>query len=443
MMQALFIATVVVGLLYFLFAKRRFDLLSVAFFSGCAYFLPGFFGYTNDFAAGIDGKPTVRLVDLLSETYLVFVLVLATILLSAVVFDLAGGEGREVVLRGSWSAASWAVLLSLAGFAFAVASNGEALLSPDKDDVVPSLDRWHTLWAVGASLGAALSFKQRRWFLFSVSMALLLADLFVGSRSSLAITVIAVFMLWLSARGPQRLALQSWKIGAVGVIAAYFFFAYKRIYIAVKSGRWDLVAERLADTQFYVDAVTKSEPFVTQTVLNEIIAERFYIGMGHFSGIVNLLVPFSPILTGRTPTSFNNTFQPALFPQQTSAGMASNIWGEMLSSGGWPLLVLFVAFFALALAAGSYVLRARDPVVVGGAAVLFTSLAFYVHRHDLLSQINDMRNYFLLWLCCVLLAMLGHEVRCYVRRNKALLEATKEEKPSGFISSRSPSEGAR
>jgi hypothetical protein len=438
-MQALFISTAAVGLLYFLFAKRRFDLFSVAFFSGCAYFLPGFFGYTNGFgfATGAGGKPTVRPVDLLPETYLVFVLVLATILLAAVVFDLPG-EGRAVavVLQGSRSAASWAVLLSLAGFAFAVASSGEALLSPDKDDVVPSLDRWHTLWAVGASLGAALSFKQRRWSLFFVSMALLLADLFVGSRSSLAITVIAVFMLWLSARGPQRLALQSWKIGAIGVAAAYFFFAYKRIYIAVKSGRWDLVAERLIDTQFYVDAVTKSEPFVTQTVLNEIIAERFYIGMGHFWGVINLLVPFSPILTGRTPTSFNNTFQPALFPQQTSAGMASNIWGEMLSSGGWPLLILFVTLFAIALAAGSYMLRASDPVVVGGAAVLFTSLAFYVHRHDLLSQINDMRNYFLLWLGCVLLAMLIHEASEYARRHeKTPPRGTTEAKPFGPTSS--------
>ncbi len=442
-MQALFVTVAATGLLYFLVAKRRFDLFSVAFFSACAYFLPGFFGFTNNFVGrDLEKVATVR-VGLIPETYLVFVTILVTILLAAVAYDRLG-QGRAAVavrLRGGDSAAAWAVALALLGFAAAVALTGDALLSPDKDDVVPSLGRLHTLWAAGASLGVAISFKQRRWVLFAVSFALLLADLYVGSRSSLAITVIAVFMLWLSAKGPQRLALQNWKVGLVGVSAAYFFFAYKRIYIPVKSGRWDLVAERLGDTQFYVDAVTKSEPFVTQTVLNEIIAERFYIGMGHFWGIVNLLVPLSPILTGRAPTSFNNTFQPALFPQQTSSGVASNIWGEMLSSGGWPLLVLFVLFFVLMLAVGSYALRTQDPVVVGGAAVLFSSFAFYIHRHDLLSQINDMRNYSLLWLGCVLLAMLVHEARGYARRNEALPEAAKEYKPPDPVSS--PSEGAR
>ena len=48
-MYDLFIATTVIGLIYFIFAKRRFDFFTLAFFSCIFYFIPGYLGIILDY----------------------------------------------------------------------------------------------------------------------------------------------------------------------------------------------------------------------------------------------------------------------------------------------------------------------------------------------------------------------------------------------------------
>ena len=71
-MYAAFLAIVAAGGMYFLLSHRRFDVFSLAFFSGCIYFLPGFFGSVLD-----PGSETP--VPIESGTYLVMSAVLTAI----------------------------------------------------------------------------------------------------------------------------------------------------------------------------------------------------------------------------------------------------------------------------------------------------------------------------------------------------------------------------
>ncbi len=86
--------------------------------------------------------------------------------------------------------------------------------------------------------------------------------------------------------------------------------------------------------------------------------------------------------------------------------MANNIWAEMLSSGGWPLLGLFITIFVVMLMLGSYVIRSRDPILAAGAAVTFSYWAFYIHRNDLLYQVNLEKRTLLVWAACVVLSQI-------------------------------------
>lgn len=399
-MQGTFIVVTVSGCAYFLLCLRQFDFFSVAFFSACVYFLPGFLGYT---VAPVGVGMAVP-VDLEDQTYLVMVGVLIAIWAGAFLFDHAGGShAAGWDLNGSAAAASCATLLAVIGYALIWATAGEALLGDDKIAMMESLNRWHVLGATAAPLGAVLAFASRRWLLLTVCMALLLFDMYIGFRVSFGIALIAIFTLHLSRYGPQRLAVQNWRIGCLGMAFVFLLFVYKQIYVAVKLGLWDVILDRLTDTELYASAILMSEPFNTQAILNEVIAQDFRVGMEHFQDVLLQFLLFSPEL-GRAPVSFNDFFQSTLFASDLDYGMANNIWAEMVSSGGWLLLGLFLGVFVLMLTLGSYWVRSRDATLAAGAAVMFSYWAFYIHRNDLLYQVNLEKRTILVWITCLVLS---------------------------------------
>ncbi|NLU50542.1 MAG: hypothetical protein GXX09_09070 [Syntrophomonadaceae bacterium] len=396
-MQVIFVIVTIIGSIYFLFSKRQFDMFSIAFFSGCVYFLPGYFGYVFDPSTGSFLGIPIEL-----ETYCVMTAIVGAILLMAVLFDLLFKNYQpRTIIRGNMWSVQLAVLTAIIGFIMTVATTGDALLAPDKNIMMAQLNRWHTLWVTAASLGAVLSFRRSRWGLFAICMFLLFFDMYIGFRVSFAITLISIFTLWAGDKGRQRFAVRSWKIGAIGLASALFLFAYKHLCIAVKLGDWHLIMKQLLCLDFYITAITHSEPFVTQTILNQVLSKRFVAGMEHFTGLVYQFILFSSEL-GAKATSFNDLFQPVLFPDAVGWGMANNIWAEMWSSGGWPLLILFLIVFVLVLAIGSYLIRSADPEIAAGSAVLFSYWAFYIHRNDLLYQINLEKDVMLVWIICTL-----------------------------------------
>ncbi len=399
-MQGSFIAIAVLGCAYFLLCLRQFDFFSVGFFSACVYFLPGFFGYT---VAPVGVGMAVP-VDLEEQTYLVMVGVLSAIWAGACLFDHTGRRHAGVwSLHGSTAAAFCATLLAVIGYALIWATAGEALLSDDKLAMMESLNRWHVLGATAAPLGATLAFAGRRWLLLTACMALLLFDMYIGFRVSFGIALIAIFTLHLAHYGPHRFAVQNWRLGCLGVASVVLLFVYKQIYVAVKLGLWDEVLDRLTDSELYASAILMSEPFNTQAILNEVIAQDFHVGMAHFQDVLLQFLLFSPEL-GRAPVSFNDLFQSTLFASDLDYGMANNIWAEMISSGGWLLLGLFLGVFVLMLMLGSCWIRSRDATLAAGAAVMFSYWAFYIHRNDVLYQVNLEKRTILVWIACLILS---------------------------------------
>src|SRR4051794_38917628 len=113
LMQIMFLTIASAGLSYFLFAKREFDCFSIAFLSACAYFIPGFVGYTL-----MPTKTSMELpVDLEGETYLVMITVLVAISLGAILFDVTRRQDAIAVrLHGTDRSAMWAVSIALVGY---------------------------------------------------------------------------------------------------------------------------------------------------------------------------------------------------------------------------------------------------------------------------------------------------------------------------------------
>jgi hypothetical protein len=179
---------------------------------------------------------------------------------------------------------------------------------------------------------------------------------------------------------------------------------------AVKAGLWGVVWEYFGDENAFLFMLTRSEPFLVQQTLNEVVANNFKTGAEHItSGLYQFLL-LAPEL-GAENVTFNEIFQPALFPE-VGYGLAANIWAQMWSAGGWPLLVVFTLIFNLIIAIGNSTLMARSLVVRAGFAPIFCYWAFYIHRNELTYQLAlEKRHLLLLGVAIVIAAILRAAAR--------------------------------
>ena len=405
-MQLVFVIIAVSGGAYFMFAKRRFDFLSIGYISALVYFIPGFTGEViypmeHSYVVGVP-------VSIHPETYLVMCMVLAGIGIAGLAYDLGqipGGPAWNV--QNEPAIATYATLYTYLGmFMTWVVVGMEILTSPDKNLILEEFTRWSILWSTGSTLAFVLAMEQRRYWLASIACIPLMVEIYSGFRGATALAAIAAMTLWLNRQSDCRDVITHWKSIVAGCGAAVFLFVYKLLFSTVKAGDWALVLDLLGDPEVYYAALFSSEPFLTQSILNEVVREDFQVGLGHFASLVFSFILFAPEL-GLEITGFNDRVQSQLFPNMVESGIAANIWAEVYSAGGWWLLIPFIVLYAFSLAAGSYAIRFSSPVVRGFLATGFCYLAFLMHRNDLLFQITIEKRIVLFFALCWFSAKIG------------------------------------
>jgi hypothetical protein len=206
----------------------------------------------------------------------------------------------------------------------------------------------------------------------------------------------AILLVHFQRQGTQRLISRNLPALLFVLGTGAMFIIYKCLYILVKMGDFGRVHELLTNPDFYLDAVIGSEPFTTQMVLNECLRTDFQTEMGYiFVSILSQLTLFSAEL-GFSNESFNDLFQPQLFPE-VEFGLAANIWAQMLTAGGWPLFLGFLAFFVWTLRLGSSWMSARGVTARSGVALAAAYWAFYIHRNDLGYELSLLKRVLIVW----------------------------------------------
>ena len=405
-LQFVFIAAAATGSAYFLSRRRRFDFFALGFASSLVYFLPGFFGFVRSSSNFLVPEP------LQTGTYLVFLAVLVATVTGAIVFDQVFQE-RPAPARTSVSlrlTAEIAVMVAFLGLLATLATSGAELFSPRKSDVIDSVGRWHILFRFAAIYAVIFAVLRKDVLPGIVGGAFLLFDLFIGFRLGVVIGLLSAATLLLNRRGAQVLLQSQKRMLAAGIVAVAAIFLYKRVYIAVKLGLWDTVIARLTSPDLSFVALMSSEPFGTQTILNEVIRTGFTVDAGHLKTTAALLVPFSNML-GAEIQSFNDIFQQELFGGVARGGLANNIWAQMFAIGGWFGIAIIVPVYVGLLAIGSWLLSSSRGATLALIAVVFTFIAFYIHRNDVLYTLVLLRRSLFLWVVFVLPAMVLIDMR--------------------------------
>lgn len=426
-MQALFIVVAVIGLCYFLFAKRRFDFFSVGYFAALLYFSPGFFG----FVPYLTPEPMLwRLVEILPETYGIMIAVYVAILIGAIIYDIFCRQPESPISAGGTPMATEVLLWVACGALFLTfLTVGPMLFSPDKVELARNLNRWFIIWVYAASLAACLAITHRQKALLWIAMVFLLFDVFIGFRDVFTVTVVALFVLYFLDKGKQRLAVNHWKAILAGTLMVVFVLVYKPFFTAVKIFDADQIETMLQNPVTYAAAFMNSEPFVQQAILNEVVRIHFKTDVRHFELAFSNFVLFAQSF-GENATSFHDQYVYNVFPELLFAdwGPASNIWAEMWSTGGWSLLLAFILFFVGVLYFGSYALRRwRNPSLQAIIALLLSFWAFFIHRNELAVAVGIQKDLVLGWVFAIVMSKILLRARAnYWKRadGKPLLPAT-------------------
>lgn len=392
------------GTAYFALRARRFDFFTVGFFSAAIYFLPGLVGYT--LSPVTPGSPIKLPVQIVPEAYAIMLFVLSSVIVATVVWDRIGGRGApgQWVLQDTRLAADIAFWCGLIGMVLTWVTSEGAAFAADKRVVIENVGRWHVLWNMGAALGALMAFAHGRRFLLASCFLLIAVDMYIGFRFTFAMTFLGLITLWASARGPIAVRSLPKRYWFAIFFGALFIISFQNLKAPLREGDWTEIGRRVSDPKWYLLGVLTSEPFTTQTILNEIVRRDFRTGSDHLWAASQQLILFAPSL-GAEDVRFGDQFQPALFPL-VDHGLANNIWAQMWSGGGWTLLSAFVFVHCLILALGSQLLLVKDNTLRSGVVLFFCYWAFYVHRNELLVQAGLQKQVVLVWSGCVLFAML-------------------------------------
>ena len=102
-----------------------------------------------------------------------------------------------------------------------------------------------------------------------------------------------------------------------------------------------------------------------------------------------------------------------------SGGLANNIWAQIYSIGGGAALIAAIPIYSLLLGLGSWLLhRSRGSSVVL-VAVVFSFVAFYIHRNDIGYFLQLLRRALMVWAILIVPAMLIVDARRIHRRQPA------------------------
>lgn len=382
--QQVFIIVAIFGAIFHIFSRRSVDFLSASFFGLVMYFLPGLFGVVLD-----PYLPEIQpLIPLVPETYWVF----CAALVGNIIFSTMYRPSPNIVAMPIETSATFDVVLSIAtifSLALAFAESGPALLDPDKNNVLASQGRFWILFSALSQICAFVGVASRRTIPLLCGLGTMFFAVFVGFRSYLAITGVAIMIYYVAVIGTRRIF--SLRIVLPAIFFILFIFLYKQVYIDIKYGEYARAFARLSDRDVYFGAIEKSEPFATQAILNTVMMYDYRVPFESLASVLLALVPFLSVFFDLDPRLVGFNFQEILFPG-LEYGLASNIYANFYGLFGVFGIFLWIVLHNMILMWFSKAIHRwkgykRIPLFLCGSL-----MCFYVIRSDLVYNISSLNR---------------------------------------------------
>lgn len=399
-MYFLFLFTIIAGASYFIFAPRRFDFLSVFFFSGVMYMCFAILGYVELPSYYLSYTYTSRSYAIIVTFFLVL---------------LAGTIARDVFASPAAYAAPPAyvedpdardylailaaggVMLGAGCIAVYVLNDPWLVLAADKREVLEHTGARSRAYAEMFTIHAVLAaYLSRRHFLLVAAAALALFILFIGFRFAVVMSVLGILVA-ASARSPAVRALyRRWVFCAAGAAAALVLVGVRMLLPVLKST--DNPGARVREfDEFVLNILLVNEAAGPALIFLAGLESGTHLGYGHFlSALPSLLVFMAE--AGIDVQTYNDYVQgPVLEIPAEVRGFADSNLGSWYAVGGISAVVIFsCAYTGLVIFLSSLMHRARRSCSLYLAWLPI--LTFFNFRNDFAQVFYLSKQVVLTWL---------------------------------------------
>jgi hypothetical protein len=412
-----FIAATALAFAVFFFARRRFDLLTIAFVGAVFYFSPLFWGRVLQSSPDLD--PAIP-----PEVYLIAIAYIVALVTAALIPT----APATAMARPGRSLSEWYLILAIAGLAGSLASSGGAIINADKVQALAQVGYLYVGFEIAASLACISAVIERRWWILAGSALLLAIDLLVGFRVFVVLTALSAALVLLMQNGRIRLIRKTPTYGAAALLLVVAMLLVHTARFAIfdqvavmenaprvvrsQDMRGDILQFEKAATprpapddsreppasnsandvlnaisrwlEVPVRLLQRSEPAIIQATLAAVVQRDMSCSQSNILKSLYLLIPpgLTRLIPNPFPPTFYDEYQPVLYPGITY-GTGGNIWAEMLCRFGYVGAAIFGILLILTLIGVSGILSnasiaSAAPIAFGGVVV-----AFYINRSDL------------------------------------------------------------
>ena len=388
-MYFLFLFTIIIGAVYFIFTSRRFDFLSVFFFSAVLYLSPAIYGYVDSFGQYMEYTP---------QAYVVIITFFIVVIISAVIRDATGHpHGDRPLHLEDPSApdyfaitAAGGILLGAGCLAMFIADDPNLALVGDisfdsKMIMLENMDsRPYVYGEIFITHAVVAAYLSRRRFLLAVATGLALFTVFIGFRFAPVMSLLGIFVA-ASARSVEVKALYRRRVFcAACVVAAFAGNVIRPFMTPIKALDYRGVLstfETLFSTRGGVNALLRiNDAQGPAAVFLVGLDAGFELGYGHFIAQLPSLL-FFMTEAGIDVPEYNDYAQVALGVPHETVGLANSNLGSWHAIGGIGAVVVFsCGYTGLIIYLSSLMHRARRsyPLHLAWLPVL----TFYNFRND-------------------------------------------------------------
>jgi hypothetical protein len=383
--QTLFFLLAAYGSYFFAVRRRQFDFVSAGFFGQLIYFVPGFYGYVvNPYYPS-----TLPSIPIFAETYTVWCMALAATILSGKLYRPANSTTWADIKTSNAFDFSL-IFIIVFSFLAELYLGGGSFLSADKFEVLQNATRFSLLFGAASQIGLFAFAIQGKFKKLIIPLAGVSLLLYAGFRNDFALAAIAGATFVARRNGVWIFAKPRYLAALIAFIA--FLLAYKGFLTSYRGDRFaDFYASLDPETLVQM-SILNSEPFLTQSILNDVLIRNLTIPPASILYSLFAAIPLVSPLVGADLLPAQFDFQEQLFPN-LSYGVASNIYAYFYATLGWIGILLFILGHCLLLV---FVSRWMGSVKSSTARIGLLSvgafLAFFVHRNDLTNLLLQMNR---------------------------------------------------
>lgn len=395
------ITIAILSLLYIISMRRRFDFYSISIISSVIYFLPSMFGYVWYRVPNSGNRYDDVFVTIDYEVKFAHFIVLSFLLISMILYDkIRSSNYDKFQLKEKRYSIFVFILVSIFIYSNFLINNFDAAMGGEKSN----FSRWYSLVAISIPFCMTLCIATRRYLYLLLFSTIVAFEMYIGNREAIVFSAISILTVMLWIRGKNRL-FWYYRYIMFGFFLAASALLYKNVSAAIRSGDWELAVSRLGSWEYYGETLSKSEPFVTQSILHYAITLDWSYDGSFVKPLVASLVPLGDIVVGNAET-ISGYINGSLF-EDVGYGVASNVWAEAYIYGGWPMFFVYAMVYSSIPALLNRLMeKAKYYHQSVFLSILGAILLFYIHRSGLDNAVNMAKRLFLFYFLCTFLSLL-------------------------------------